>query len=412
MDEIRESDIVGKRFRYMGMTRSAPRMTIRRDHRMDGAPSIFEHAWEILDGKLVFFHRDGRRTVELTRAGKRLWLGEDLLHGTPVKMIEKRRGLLHKWARNIRMRLRGQPRAAPEPMTREKLLRQSIGVNIAGRKVRWLFEFCHDQDFLARFLLPWALPDAQPIAPDDQADFLVGTYLSDATVLGAFADLPGQKFLLSGEKETRFPKIDRCHALVQAPLPTDDPAYVRYAPTFCQWVPPRDEPKTAKCSVVDNGQYAWRTEMIHALAAKIGGMDVFGKLSGRPLGGYHRSSSSDVGNDKYLGIEKHCFYLSLERAVADDYITEKFTDAVLCSTVPVYDGAPNIDAYAIPDSYILARDVEHVDWANWRAEYEKRRPALLAQKELLRTRLNLFSYFVTLTADLSALARPRPITRH
>jgi hypothetical protein len=61
---------------------------------------------------------------------------------------------------------------------------------------------------------------------------------------------------------------------------------------------------------------------------------------------------------------------------------------------------------------VPAADVGNIDWTAWKTEYERRRPAVLAQKELLRTRLNLFAYFHKLTDDLSLLDRPRPITRH
>ena len=150
--------------------------------------------------------------------------------------------------------------------------------------------------------------------------------------------------------------------------------------------------------------------MIQELSGRIGGVDVFGKLSGRPLGGYHNKGRNNLGNDKYLGIQRYCFYLSIERAIADDYITEKLTDAVFCNAVPIYDGAPNIGQYALPGSYILASEIDRVDWNNWRQEYQKRLPILQAQKELIRTKFNLFSYFDLLTQDLSLLSSTRPIS--
>ena len=163
--------------------------------------------------------------------------------------------------------------------------------------------------------------------------------------------------------------------------------------------------------MVDNGKYAWHAEMIGASARPIRDVHIFGKLSGRPLGGYHRSSDSTFGDDKYLGIGNHCFNLSLERAVVDDYIIEKSTDAILCHAVTIYDRARNIDVYFYPHYYIWTWDVGNVDWNNWQAEYDRRLPAVQAQKELIRARLNVFSYFPLLTEDLSLLAKIGPITR-
>ena len=97
--------------------------------------------------------------------------------------------------------------------------------------------------------------------------------------------------------------------------------------------------------------------------------------------------------------------------MADDYITEKFTDAILCDAVPIYDGAGNIDVYSYPEAYIRTSDVGNIDWNNWQAEYDRRLPAVQAQKELIRTRLNVFSYFHLLTEDLSLLDKIRPMTR-
>jgi hypothetical protein len=411
---INETDVAGRKFRYRAGTRTSPRMTLRADHRLEGAPSIHEHSWEIVDGKLALFHRNGGKTAEFSTARNGRFAGVDLTAAPTgqAELIERKRGFFHHAAREFKYRFLGKKRPRIEPVSRNALLQNSIGLKLGGKTIRWVFQFSHDADYLAATLLPWAIPAHEKIAPETPADFLVGVYLDDQTTKAAFADLPGRKFLLSCEKETRFPRIENCHEFVQNPLPADDPAYTRYAPTFCQWSPPRSAEKTGKCSVVDNGQYVWRAEMIADLAKKIGGVEIFGKLSGKPLGGYHKSASSAGGNEKYLGIESFSFYLSLERAVASDYVTEKFTDAILCEAVPIYDGAPNIDDYALPGSYISAADIAQINWNDWKKEYAGRRCAVAAQKELLRTRLNLFSYFHRLTENLSLLDKLRPITRH
>jgi hypothetical protein len=413
---LREQDIAGKRFAYRAGNRHCWNMTLRADHRLEGAPSIHEHRWDIIGGKLVLHHRNGRRTVEFTAAANGRLIGTDLTVSPPgpAKLTPDWRmkfRVINSLFRDIRHTIRPRSRPAPLVQSRDVLMENSAVVRLGRKTIRWIFPFAGVKRFMVQTILPWALPGGEILENDAPADFVIGAYLYDQTITSSFADLPGRKFLLSVEKETRHPKIPDCLSFVQNPMPGDDSTYIRYAPTFCCWVPPRDTPKTRKCSVVDNGQYAWRVEMIRDLAGRIGDVDVFGKLSGRPLGGYHRSSGSQYGNDKYLGLENHCFYLSLERAVADDYLTEKFTDAILCNAVPIYDGAGNIDLYAVEDSYILTSDVDKINWNHWRQEYEKRVPALQAQKELLRTKLNIFSYFHLLTEDLSLLDKPRPITR-
>ena len=413
---IKESDIAGKRFVYRAAGRRSMRLTLRTDHRLEGAPSINEHSWAIEDGALVLRHRNGRPTVTLGTADGRHFTGTDLTTTPPetARLSPDWRaafGPLNALVREMRYALLADKRPAPLMQSRATLLENSVAVRFGSKTIRWIFPFSGVKRFMQKAILPWALPNCDVINEPAPADFVIGVYLNDVTITTSFADFSGQKFLLSVEKETRHPKIPNCLSFVQNPRPDDDAAYIRYAPTFCCWVPPRDTAKTRKCSVVDNGQYAWRVEMIRDLAGQIGDVDVFGKLSGRPLGGYHRSSNSRFGNDKYLGIENHCFYLSLERAVADDYITEKFTDAILCNAVPIYDGAGNIDVYCHPDAYIKASDVGTIDWNQWQKEYDRRLPALRAQKELIRTRLNVFSYFHFITEDLSLLDKPRPLTR-
>ena len=295
-------------------------------------------------------------------------------------------------------------------LSRPDLLTNSVAVRHHGFNICWSFQYAYAREFAVRFILPWAMPEAELLPADAPMDFAVGVHLYDETIIGAFADMPGRKFLLSGELETRHPRLDRALSFVQGPQPADDPRYIRYAPILCFWVPPLKPVKNRACSVVDSGRYPWRVELINKLAEKIGSVDMFGGLSGRELGGYHGQSGAAGGNDKYLGIQDYCFYLSLERAVADDYITEKFADAVLCDAVPIYHGAPNIRQYAYADSFIAADDVGQMDWADWRHEYDRRLPTLRAQKEFLRTQLNVFSYFITLADNPSLLNQPRPIT--
>ena len=51
---------------------------------------------------------------------------------------------------------------------------------------------------------------------------------------------------------------------------------------------------------------------------------------------------------KLSTIGRYKFCLSLENAIEEDYVTEKFFDPLLVGTVPIYRGAPNVDAFA-PD---------------------------------------------------------------
>ncbi len=324
-------------------------------------------------------------------------------------MLNKLRNM-ERLVRRVRNIIAPSRKYRQRSLSNEALQANSIVLKFGAKTIRWVFQYPHIRDFNEKHILPWAFPSLRTEPRDIPADFNIGVHLHNETLQGGFSELPGKKFALAGEVETRHPRLANCLSFVQGPQPGDDPAYIRYAPIMCFWTPPYDPVKTRKCSVVDSGRYEWRAQLIGKLAEKIGEVDIFGGLSGRKLGGYHEAYDGPIGNDKYLGILDFCFYLALERKVADDYLTEKFADAVLCNAVPIYHGAPNLCLYAYPEASIAVEDVETIDWHNWRSEYDRRLPALRAQKEFFRTHLNVFSYFHTVTDDLSLLDRRRPIT--
>jgi len=64
----------------------------------------------------------------------------------------------------------------------------------------------------------------------------------------------------------------------------------------------------------------------------------------------------------------------------------------------------------LPEAFVAAEDVGTIDWNRWNVEYERRRAGVLRQKEVIRTRFNVFRYFDIITGDMSLLGRKRPIT--
>ena len=132
--------------------------------------------------------------------------------------------------------------------------------------------------------------------------------------------------------------------------------------------------------------------MFNQLRERIGDVDGFGSVYGRALGGYHSIGPDPQIFSKYEALQKYAFNAAVERLASPDYFTEKFADPILCEAVPLYSGCPNIAEYAIPGCY------------------QKRRPAVLRQKELIRTHFNMLSYFIQLTGRLELLDEKRPIT--
>lgn len=85
--------------------------------------------------------------------------------------------------------------------------------------------------------------------------------------------------------------------------------------------------------------------------------DIYGKGWGNELG---ISYKGELGNyhhidkrktTKYDGLINYRYSLCLENSVKKNYFTEKFTDAILCWTIPIYWGCPNISEYFPKHSY-------------------------------------------------------------
>ena len=71
-------------------------------------------------------------------------------------------------------------------------------------------------------------------------------------------------------------------------------------------------------------------------------------LNNRPM------PAPDRGHKTKLAlIAPYKFCLAFENSIATDYVTEKFFDPLLAGTVPVYRGAPNVDAFAPGDSAFI-----------------------------------------------------------
>ena len=56
--------------------------------------------------------------------------------------------------------------------------------------------------------------------------------------------------------------------------------------------------------------------------------------------------------NKHVGLDDYKFSICCENTIQKNYISEKFWDAVLTDTVPIYVGCLNINEYISPDCYI------------------------------------------------------------
>ena len=72
----------------------------------------------------------------------------------------------------------------------------------------------------------------------------------------------------------------------------------------------------------------------------------------------NRELQTDSGRETKLEVfRRYKFAIAFENSICPDYVTEKFFDPFLTSTVPIYLGAPNVEKYAPGDnSFINVKD--------------------------------------------------------
>jgi glycosyl transferase family 25 len=98
--------------------------------------------------------------------------------------------------------------------------------------------------------------------------------------------------------------------------------------------------------------------------------------------------------DKAEGLMPYRYTFNAENSLEPNYFTEKVLDAILCETLCFYDGCPNLEAFLDPESFVrvsMDRPDEAVEIMRSviaGGEWERRLPAIRAQKERLMVELN------------------------
>lgn len=103
---------------------------------------------------------------------------------------------------------------------------------------------------------------------------------------------------------------------------------------------------------------------------------------------------------KWPIYSKSKYVLAIENEISPYYWTEKFTDAILCYTMPIYYGSPDIDKYFPKGSYIplditkksAKQDLLDIINSDF---FEKNLPALLEARRLILTKQNMFDFLNT-----------------
>lgn len=147
-----------------------------------------------------------------------------------------------------------------------------------------------------------------------------------------------------------------------------------FYPFGSTWVPgwpSLDTTKTKMCSLIASAKrsqtgHRLRHEIVEQAQAAGLDLDVMG-------GGY-----APFG-EKSEGLAPYRYSVVIENVREKNYFTEKLVDAILCKTVPIYWGCPNIAEFIDTDGMIICESAEEIMAAMAamsEEDYAARRPAL------------------------------------
>lgn len=148
----------------------------------------------------------------------------------------------------------------------------------------------------------------------------------------------------------------------------------QFLPFGSTWVPQWRDVDTTKakmCSLIASAKrslegHVLRHEIVDWAKAEGVDVDVMG-------GGYKRF---DTKSD---GLAPYRYSVVIENVRERHYFSEKLIDALLCKTVPIYWGCPNIDDYLDTSGMVIcetAEDIRHALRNMSKEDYAARLPAL------------------------------------
>lgn len=119
--------------------------------------------------------------------------------------------------------------------------------------------------------------------------------------------------------------------------------------------------------------------------------------------GFRRARGTTPPHDKSRALLPYRYYFDAENHATPNFFTEKIVDCILAEALCFYWGAPNLDSFLDPRSYIrLDLDDFEADLATIRAaiagdEWSRRLPVIRAEKQRI---LECFQFFPTLVRAL------------
>jgi hypothetical protein len=145
--------------------------------------------------------------------------------------------------------------------------------------------------------------------------------------------------------------------------------------------------------IVRNGYYGtelynFRNALARDLVRHDIDVDIFG-YGWRP----HKNIKGEVTNKKDA-LEDYMFSICIENSSEKNYTTEKFHDCLLCNTIPIYLGAPNInDIYDSTGFITLDKNntIDQIKELTSCAPYELYKTGMIKNKEKYINQFNIYN---------------------
>jgi len=170
--------------------------------------------------------------------------------------------------------------------------------------------------------------------------------------------------------------------------------------------------KSKNLSIIDSGKrwfngHISRVNLINQIAESYPhDVEIWGRITnGRENTGPFKSSLPHKQKDQ--GLIQYRYNLSIENGAVDYYFSEKFADPLLCWTMPIYWGCPNIEKFFPSNSFVRV-DVENPHAKDKIMEISKsnlREENLGAIEEARHLLLTKYSLFPTIDAAINDTLR-------
>lgn len=144
----------------------------------------------------------------------------------------------------------------------------------------------------------------------------------------------------------------------------------------------------------NHGNYRKRLGLLDKILNSDLEIDIYGR-------GFHINDPRYKGalEHKYIGLIPYEYSIAIENCNEKNYITEKFVDCVLCNTIPIYNGAPNINE-VYDDRYFKTIDIDSPTIiSDIKGIIADRAPSSTVNKEIYFNEYNLYNKLKQIIID-------------